>query len=225
MDKIKFIEKHLENEYKYENVILIGHSIGCYVIIELLELINEEFKNKIKKSFLFFPTIERMSKTPNGRVLTVLSQFFSWLVYFLAFLITFFPTKIRKQLIKVGLNNRHGSVNDNILIDGIEDIVLKMSHSYSCFRSCFYMGANEMKIVTNLNKKAIEQNIDKLYFYYGSKDKWCPISFYHDMKKFTDEMNRKNIEIHLDQLSLDHAFVIFKKQCEIITNLVQNNLA
>lgn len=226
MDKIKFIEKHLGDEYKFENIILIGHSIGCYVIIELLELINEEFKKKIKKSFLFFPTIERMSTTPNGKVLTFFSNFFSWLVYFLAFLLTFLPNKIRKEITKFGLNNRHGSVNnENLLIDGIEDIVLKMSHNYSCFRSCFHMGADEMKIVTNLNKKAVEQNIDRLYFYYGSNDKWCPIGFYHDMMKYMNEIGKKNANIHLDQLGLEHAFIIFKKQCEIISNLVQNNSA
>ncbi|CAF0821328.1 unnamed protein product [Brachionus calyciflorus] len=207
MDKVKYIEKHLGDEYNYENIVLIGHSIGCYVILELLELLNKDHKRMVKKSFLLFPTIERMALTPN------------------VYLISFMPQVFQKKLINIGFTSRHQSVNeDNILIDNIHDIILKMGTTFSCARSCFYMGADEMNVVKDLNKMALKNHLEKLYLYYGASDKWCPLDYYHDMRNLVDKLENKEINLHLDELGLDHAFVIYKKQCEIITNLVSDHI-
>ena len=86
------------------------------------------------------------------------------------------------------------------------------------------MGADEMRVDKNLNKSTVKKHLDMIYFYYGSSDKWCPIDYYHDMKKFLNEYDQSEINLHLDEMGLDHAFVIFKKQCEILTNIVHNHL-
>jgi predicted alpha/beta hydrolase family esterase len=53
--KIEYIEKNLLNDDV--NVVLIGHSIGCYIILEVLNYLNQDLKKKIKKAFLLMPTI------------------------------------------------------------------------------------------------------------------------------------------------------------------------
>ena len=53
--KIEYIEKYLSDEDV--NIILIGHSIGCYIILEVLNYMNKDLRKKVKKAFLLMPTI------------------------------------------------------------------------------------------------------------------------------------------------------------------------
>ena len=39
------------------NLIFIGHSIGCWMICQLLKTMNPEMKKKVLKAYLLFPTI------------------------------------------------------------------------------------------------------------------------------------------------------------------------
>ena len=62
-------------------------------------------------------------------------------------------------------------------------------------------------IVSDINwiflSQVIEQNLNKLIFYYGASDHWAPVSYYEDMKKkFPDG------EIYLYQRTFKHAFVL-----------------
>lgn len=234
-DKVKFIEEHLPNHFEkfheFKNVIFIGHSIGCYVILEVLDLLSQETKNRVKKSFLFFPTIERMSETPNGKVFTFVSKFFFWFIYFFAYLITFLPNSAQKKLVNFSFTKRHAD-SEKQMVDNINDIVLKMSTNYSCARSCFHMARDEMGIVKHLNKNVIENNLDMLLLYYGVCDRWCPLDYYHDMKNYlTGHLETKQDDkqitdsLMLDEHGLDHAFVIYKKQCEVLSNLVHRSVS
>lgn len=228
-DKIKYLEEYLFKEYPDTNIILIGHSIGCYIILEILSLIRKDLKSKIKKSMLLFPTIERMSQTPNGKVLTFFTRFFMWLIYFVSYLITLFPEWLQKSLINIGFTQRHSN-SQNQMIDNIDQMVFKMCTTFSCAKSCFFMGKDEMGLIHKRNSNIIKQNLDLLLFYYGVTDKWCPLQYYYDMKDYvtnlpnpiTDENSNKPRlpTLVLDTHGLDHAFVIYKKQCSIIANMI-----
>lgn len=63
--QIAFIEQYIPKDAKLH---LVGHSIGCWMILQLLK--NEDFAKRVVKCYLLFPTIERMAETPNGRFLT-----------------------------------------------------------------------------------------------------------------------------------------------------------
>ena len=74
--KMAFLEEFLPASCK---ISFIGHSIGCRIILELMKELslsynqNEKSLQTIKqtlsvhKSYLLFPTIERMKQTPAGR--------------------------------------------------------------------------------------------------------------------------------------------------------------
>lgn len=92
--KIEYIEKYLSDEDV--NIILIGHSIGCYIILEVLNYMNKDLKKKVKKAFLLMPTIERMHESPNGKLLTFFYKLFlmaNLSVCFLEFVFAEFCTK------------------------------------------------------------------------------------------------------------------------------------
>ena len=101
-------------------------------------------------------------------------------------------------------------------------------------RSCFHMGADEMNKVRAPNLKVIEENLSKLTFYYGTTDKWCPFEYYVEMKAFVDDLEenmapekrkaKKSPTLVLDDNDIDHAFVVFKNQCDYLANLINDTL-
>ena len=75
--KIAFIEEFLPASCE---ITFIGHSIGCKIILEIMKELNSrqsQYKisnesvcqdQEVHKSYLLFPTIERMKQTPAGRL-------------------------------------------------------------------------------------------------------------------------------------------------------------
>ena len=57
--------------------------------------------------------------------------------------------------------------------------------------------------VRDLQHDVIRPHIDKLMFYYGQGDPWCPVQYYHDMKKSYPEA-----DIRLCARNMEHAFVL-----------------
>jgi predicted alpha/beta hydrolase family esterase len=229
--KIQYLENHLftdedliESGYDSTNtdIILIGHSIGCFIILEILEKLNS-MKAQVKKSILLFPTIERMSSTPNGRPLTFLTTFFMWLLHLFALIASKLPDSIRKLGINVLFARPH---SNKLLVPNANKVVNGMLKNASCMRSCLFMGRDEMKNVNEPNRIAIERHMDKLIFYYGRTDKWCPIDYYNDMERFVESKLKKSNDIEksqvvkLDTHGMDHAFCLFQDQCSNISKMI-----
>jgi hypothetical protein len=230
--KIKYIENHLHHDPDLEkvihqdkqlNLILVGHSIGCYVILELLGSINPVMKSNIKKAFLLFPTVERMAVTPNGKILHFITNFFLWFVHFFSYLITLLPDFLHTNLVDWVFTKRHlnyvKKTNDG-LVHNASKVVSKMCRTYSCAKSCLSMGRDEMNEVKELKKDLVIQHKDILLFYYGTNDRWCPISYYYEMREFINEEDKKLPTIILDSHGMEHSFIIFEKQCNIISSLM-----
>lgn len=66
--------------------------------------------------------------------------------------------------------------------------------------------------------KVIETNLEKLIFYYGTTDRWVPVSYYEDMKA-----RFPRGEIHLCKRKFDHAFVLesSKEVAEMVASWIQ----
>jgi predicted alpha/beta hydrolase family esterase len=67
--KLTFIRDYLPKDVK---LILIGHSIGCYMILKLLDDLES---HQVLRCFMLFPTIERMAESPKGQVATPLLKY------------------------------------------------------------------------------------------------------------------------------------------------------
>lgn len=62
--KLTFINKFVPKDVK---LIFIGHSIGCYMILKLLDELDS---HHVLRCFMLFPTIERMAESPKGEIAT-----------------------------------------------------------------------------------------------------------------------------------------------------------
>ena len=71
--KVNFVRDHIPPETP---LILVGHSIGAYIILHMMTKFGSE---RIWMAALLFPTIERMAISPKGSVLTPLLRYLGWM--------------------------------------------------------------------------------------------------------------------------------------------------
>ena len=50
----------------YDSVILIGHSVGSYILLELIKRLGRSSPVKISAGILLFPTVTHIAKSPSG---------------------------------------------------------------------------------------------------------------------------------------------------------------
>ncbi|XP_020895474.1 lipid droplet-associated hydrolase [Exaiptasia diaphana] len=188
--KKAFLEKYIPKNTK---IILIGHSIGAYIILKLMKEITRE--PDIVKAILLFPTIERMAASPNGRYVTPFVNYFKWLAVSTVSFVSYFPQSFMKSLVQWWFSGR--CVQDDVV-----DTTLRLLSSEASSNS-LEMARCEMAEVTELDEDVIASHLDKLIFYYGATDQWAPVSYYEDLKKkFPDG------EIYLCDKGFEHAFVL-----------------
>lgn len=190
--KLAFLRAHVPKDMK---LVVIGHSIGCYMILKILKIAPEL---QIIRAFLLFPTIERMSESPKGRILTPLLCRFRYALYATGYiLLKPCPAFIKSILIKtyfwfMNLENEH-----------IKTYCLEPF----CLANVAYLGGQEMMKVVERDNEIIKEHLSKLTFYYGTIDGWCPVSYYEDIKK-----DFPGGDIRLCEKKIPHAFVLSHSQ-------------
>ncbi|XP_078037074.1 lipid droplet associated hydrolase sturkopf [Augochlora pura] len=167
--KKSFIKKYISEDV---NIHLIGHSIGSWMILQMLK--DESISKRIKKCYLLFPTIERMSASPNGKFFNRFIWHIAPLLVFLCWILSCLPLCLQHFLIHIcaplfsvpkKCNKAvHQLVNPQSLRK-----VLKMAHE-------------EMQIVRERDDDVLSQHAGKLWFYYGNCDGWTPVEYYTSMK-------------------------------------------
>ncbi|XP_046924098.1 lipid droplet-associated hydrolase [Lynx rufus] len=186
--KLAFLRTHVPKEMK---LVVIGHSIGCYISLEILKLAPEL---PIIRSFLLFPTIERLSETPNGRIATPLLCWLRYALYVFGYLLLKpWPEKIRSLITRIGLQMMNVQY---------EFSVLNILEPF-CIANAVYLGGQEMMKVVERDNETIRAHLSKLTFYYGTMDAWCPTKYYEDIKKDFPEG-----DIRLCEKKLPHDFII-----------------
>ncbi|KAI1336351.1 hypothetical protein F5Y15DRAFT_418893 [Xylariaceae sp. FL0016] len=199
----------------YDDVLLIGHSIGCYVALELCHrlLKNPELAPtlKITSGILLFPTISHMSSSPSGWKLDLLRRipilgdnayriaqgFLRLLPYGLLHWI------VRKVM---GFPPHAAQVTTDWLKS--QDGVWQTLH----------LGMDEMKVVKQdtwgqelwevaHEAEAHQTRAPKFYFFYGRNDHWIS-DRYRD--EFIEKRQRQieRTRFIIDEGNLPHAFCI-----------------
>uniref|UniRef100_A0A3Q0SXF4 Lipid droplet-associated hydrolase n=1 Tax=Amphilophus citrinellus TaxID=61819 RepID=A0A3Q0SXF4_AMPCI len=179
--KLAFIRKHVPRE---TSLVLLGHSIGCYIILEMMKR-NPELS--VLKAVMLFPTIERMAQTPQGKVMTPVLCHMRYVAYLPLFLLSLLPDTLKVSLIKLVLANYGLSCCDLFPLSA----------------NAMYMGGQEMRKVLKRDNTTIKKNLDKLIFYYGATDHWCPVQYYHDIKQ-----EFPHGDFRLCENGFRHAFVL-----------------
>lgn len=186
--KVAFIKENIPTNVK---LIFIGHSIGSYIILKILD----QLEHSIQRCFMLFPTIERMALSPNGRVYTPALKYLRWLAPVIVSGVTYLPEKTKAWLINKRVGNAEAP-------PCISSAVLSFIKPFSVSNS-LYMAHQEMQAVDKLDTDLVKKHLSILSFYFGQTDQWCPLSYSADLKeKFPD------CDIRICDKGYSHAFVL-----------------
>ncbi|XP_053317042.1 lipid droplet-associated hydrolase [Spea bombifrons] len=188
--KLCFLRKNVPPDTK---LVLIGHSIGCYIILEMMK---RALNLQVLRAVLLFPTIERMAQSPQGKIMTPLLCSLRYIVYMPLYLLSFLPESLKASVVKFILRG----------VKSVDESSVTASLSLfrvDCAANAMYMGSQEMVKVVERDNRTIKENLSKLFFYYGATDNWCPVQYYEDMKKEFPEGS-----ILLCEKGIRHAFVL-----------------
>ncbi|SPP84752.1 lipid droplet-associated hydrolase [Drosophila guanche] len=206
--KVAFIEKYVPKDVKIH---LIGHSIGAWMILQMLE--EESVRSRVQKCYMLFPTVERMIESPNGWVFTKVGMpLYSVFGYIFFRFFNALPVWLRLLLIQI-----------YFLIFSIPRAFLGTALKYSkpsVAEKVVFLADDEMSRVRGLQKEIIERNLHLLKFYYGTTDGWVPVSYYEQLKK-----DFPQVDATLDTQKIDHAFVLRHAQpvAGIVREMIQQS--
>ncbi|XP_044513482.1 lipid droplet-associated hydrolase-like isoform X2 [Gracilinanus agilis] len=187
--KLTFLRQYVPSPLK---LVLVGHSIGTYILLEMMKRAPEL---PVLRAFLLFPTIERMAKSPNGKVATPLLCWLRYALYVpLYIVLNLLPVRFKVMLASLILQKL--KMENEILVH------LMNSLNMSCVANAMYLGSQEMRTVLERDNSTIRKYLKKLTFYYGSSDLWCPVQYYEDIKK-----DFPSGDIRLCKKGIHHAFV------------------
>uniref|UniRef100_A0AAR2KVK8 Lipid droplet-associated hydrolase n=1 Tax=Pygocentrus nattereri TaxID=42514 RepID=A0AAR2KVK8_PYGNA len=183
------------------HLVLVGHSVGCYIILQIMKR-NPELK--VIKSVLLFPVIERMACSPQGQVMTPVLCRLRYAVYLPVFLLSLLPEKLKAGLVQLALRNVYSL--DTTMTPATVSLI-----NVDCIANAMYMGSQEMSLVLERDNSTIPKILffvcfyflRLLIFYYGATDHWCPVQYYCDMRRDFPEG-----DIRLCESCLRHAFVL-----------------
>lgn len=186
-----------DNVPKHVQIIGVGHSIGCKTWLETIKRINLDSSSyvRIYKCFMLFPTLERMRDTPNGKSFNPLIPYRNLIMSFL-WPITLLPTRVHKFILSIYFIGR----------DKVPPSIIEASlqmFNFQVLKRSATMAKFEMEQVYDLDVNALKSNLDKLFFYFGTTDGWCPLSYAENMKTILPGMNFK-----ICDKGFEHAFVI-----------------
>lgn len=205
--KIAFLRTHVPKEMK---VVVIGHSVGCYMSLQILKHAPEL---PIIRSFLLFPTIERLSETPNGRIATPFLCWFRYVLNVFSYLLLKpCPEKIKSWLLRMSCQ----------MMNLQDECSLRNVLEPFCLVNMAYLGGQEMMEIVKRDNETVKEHLSKLTFYYGTIDAWCPKEYYEDIKKDFPEG-----DIRLCEKKLPHAFVLhcYQEMADMVADWLKDDLS
>lgn len=185
---------------------LIGHSIGAWMLIEILQS-KPNIMKRVKSVHLLFPTLQKMADTVNGFIVNKLVRNLHYFIILFIHFLYLLPKKLVEYLIKF-----YGKINS--LPQHHSKNILKYLNP-KIVEKVMMLAYDEMDTVRNLNIEGINKIKTITNVIYGSSDGWAPISYMEELNRFLPDIKMKEVNI-------DHAFVL--KSSETVAEMVSQNL-
>lgn len=189
--KIKFLETHIPPG---TNITLVGHSIGCKIILRLLQHFDNHPSVSISQSYLLFPTIERMRASPNGVKLWPVLNYLRWFVVMLVCVACILPGKLVDGLLRLYFSS---SVYESCVAATKELLNARV------IQNVLWMAKDELEKVVELDVDVLKRYRDKIVLYYGASDAWCPVQYWEGVRERVP-----GVRAELCEDGTPHAFVL-----------------
>ncbi|CAH2006807.1 unnamed protein product [Acanthoscelides obtectus] len=197
--KIEFFEKYVP---KTARVHLIGHSVGSYVIIRILE--HPSVKPKVADVNLLFPTIENLALSTNGKFLIRILPKITWLVILVTSIFSNLPRIIQTFFLYIFFVISGISASEHL--ENIREF-----SSLEKLRKIYFLALECFENIRERDDRVLKKNSDKISICYGIHD------------GFTDNVDYKKVSecipgMRVHVWSYDHVFVL--KQSKLVGQLV-----
>lgn len=184
---------------------MLGHSVGSYTILHLLE--HASIKQRIIKNYFLFPTIEHLSDSVNGRIMTRLVKPIVPLIIFLTWIFTTLPGLLQRILVYIFC--KVASV-ETFQVDAI----VKFVDPY-VIANVLSLAYDQLRIIKERPSDKLEKHLDGIKVYYGKIDNWVPtlvpISIKNDIPQ---------LDVEIGERGIWHSFVLYqsKEMGEIVAD-------
>lgn len=197
--KLDLLTNHIDKKSKLH---LIGHSIGAWLVVEILQN-NEALFERVSSINLLFPTLQRMAKTRNGKFLNVFVRRIHLIIILLLSFLNILPECIKIFLVGMYLKliSQPSTYCKTILKYLYPKVIEKV----------LILAYDEMDKVTMLNKRAIEKIKHLTNVIYSTDDGWAPLNYIDELKMFQPS-------IQMQEVNIEHAFVF--KSSEQVAEMV-----
>ncbi|KAJ2948087.1 hypothetical protein O0L34_g9884 [Tuta absoluta] len=201
--KLDLINNKIDKNSKLH---LIGHSIGAWMLLEILGK-HDSIIQRVSSVNLLFPTIQKMAESRNGKFLNGFLRKIHFLVILLFSLVYLLPNFIREYLICLYL--KVSSLPPHYC----ERIMKYINPTVG--EKVLLLAYDEMDRVQDLNIAAVNKVKHLTNVIYGSQDGWAPVSYMDDLKQFQPLLQMKQVDI-------SHAFVL--KSSEKVADMVSDHI-
>lgn len=199
-NKIVILHRLL-NLYEGCDLYFVGHSIGCYIILRLLQDRIVAFSHK--GSVMLHPALENLALTPKG---AEVNRMFNFKLDFImktgAYIMdNLLPKQAKKELTKWFCSADFIEKSSEIVVESVMQLACRKS-----LEALLQMAKSELGVVKDINVDTlIEPHIDKLRLIYSDVDHWVNEAFrdqLHDRYKL-EKSFKSNKAIHA--FVMDHS--------------------
>ncbi|RHZ49249.1 bifunctional triacylglycerol lipase/ester hydrolase [Aspergillus thermomutatus] len=168
-----------------QKVILVGHSVGSYIAMEILRRHRERSDARARAGadradfdivggIMLFPTVVDIAKSPSGRKLTRLLYFIPQLALVVGFLARILAMLLPGDLLRGLIKHVMGSPPDSVV-----ETTAAFIKSKRGVRQALHMAADEMRTITSdkwgddvWGVSTANEPLTRLVFYFGRNDHW-----------------------------------------------------
>ena len=183
-------------------VVLCGHSIGGWMALELADRLGSD---RVLHSFLLFPTLSRMSRTPAGKRLQYPFAYGRPLLVPLShLLVTFVPSVLLRLLARyvISASQPHTTGNRRVELDDTANTVVDLFSSH-VVAQCLYLAHSELQTVVDerpSHTRLMAEGWATLLS--GAADEWDPVWLQEDRRRRIRGLR----EVRMEK-DVKHAFV------------------
>lgn len=200
LNKLIILKRLLKLDLANCKLVFVGHSIGCYIILRLLQ--DRALASAHKGSVFIHPALENMALTPKG---SHLARLFSYrvdlLIYAAAFLVEWLlPSSVKQAIVRWRSSPEFVENSSDVAVESVGQLVCHKS-----LAALIEMAKSEFALVKNLNSESmIKPHASKLRLIYAINDHWVNASHKQMLKD-------KYSELYIEEHPNLHAFCMDPK--------------
>lgn len=197
LNKLIILRRLIRLDSSRYRVVFIGHSIGCYIILRLLQ--DKMVASAHSGSILIHPALENLASTRKG---ARISKYFDFkldlAMRFAAYICELIlPNSIRSSLTKRLCSPEFIQSSSEIVIESLAQLGCS-----NAVKALVEMAKSEFKQVLDMDHKTlIEPHVDKLRLIYAIDDQWVNV-------ESREELMNHYPNLHIEVHPTLHAFMM-----------------